>query len=139
MITLAEAALLAGVHRNTVRAWCDSGRLPSVRVSRRGDRRLHRRDLDQFLEGRNGSRREPGSQTTAASAPPPTTSREPKPSTDVSTHQSELPALLDEVLELHASLGGMTARLKAIQDLAVAQAALEAWRAGEAKAQTVRL
>ena len=119
MITLAEAALLAGVHRNTVRAWCDSGRLPSVRVSRRGDRRLHRRDLDQFLEGRNGSRREPGSQTTAASAPPPTTSREPKPSTDVSTHQSELPALLDEVLELHASLGGMTARLKAIQDLAV--------------------
>src|SRR5438093_544567 len=101
------------------RTCCDSGRLPSVRVSRRGDPRLHRRDLDQVAEGRNGSRREPGSQTTAASAPPPTTSREPKPSTDVSTHQSELPALLDEVLELHASLGGMTARLKAIQDLAV--------------------
>ncbi len=52
LITIAEAARLAGVHRNTVRAWCAKERLSSVRINRRGDRRIRRRDVEQFVAGR---------------------------------------------------------------------------------------
>ena len=45
---------MAGVHRNTVRSWCASGRLSSVRINRRGDRRVHRRDVERFV-ARRGS------------------------------------------------------------------------------------
>jgi len=51
-IGLAEAAAIAGVHRNTVRGWCSSGRLPSVRVNARGERRVRREDLLAFVESR---------------------------------------------------------------------------------------
>jgi len=56
LLTIAQAAKLAGVHRNTIRTWCQSGRLPSVLVNRRGDRRLHRTDLERFLEARSHAR-----------------------------------------------------------------------------------
>jgi diguanylate cyclase (GGDEF)-like protein/PAS domain S-box-containing protein/excisionase family DNA binding protein len=52
LLTIAQAAEVAGVHRNTIRTWCQSGRLPSVLVNRRGDRRLQRADLDRFLAAR---------------------------------------------------------------------------------------
>jgi Amt family ammonium transporter len=52
LITIAEAARLAGVHRNTVRSWCASGRLSSVRINRRGDRRVRRRDVESFVARR---------------------------------------------------------------------------------------
>ncbi len=52
LITIAEAARLAGVHRNTVRSWCASGRLSSVRINRRGDRRVRRRDVENFVARR---------------------------------------------------------------------------------------
>jgi diguanylate cyclase (GGDEF)-like protein/PAS domain S-box-containing protein/excisionase family DNA binding protein len=52
LITIAEAARLAGVHRNTVRSWCASGRLSSVRINRRGDRRVRRRDVESFIARR---------------------------------------------------------------------------------------
>ena len=52
LVSLAEAAALSGVHRNTVRGWCTSGRLASVRVNARGARQIRRSDLDAFLADR---------------------------------------------------------------------------------------
>ena len=49
LITIAEAARLAGVHRNTIRSWCAAGRLSSVRINRRGDRRVRRPEVEQFV------------------------------------------------------------------------------------------
>jgi diguanylate cyclase (GGDEF)-like protein/excisionase family DNA binding protein len=55
LITIAEAARLAGVHRNTVRSWCSSGRLSSVRINRRGDRRVRRQDVERFVARRTAA------------------------------------------------------------------------------------
>jgi len=52
LVTMHEAASIAGVHRNTIRTWCAAGRLPYVRVNRRGDRRFRRADLEQLLANR---------------------------------------------------------------------------------------
>ena len=62
LITLSEAARLAGVHRDTVRAWCARGDLPSLRQGARREVRLRRTDLLRHLEQRglyaaNGSNR----------------------------------------------------------------------------------
>ena len=53
LITLSEAALMAGVHRDTVRGWCARGKLPSLRHGVRGEVRLRRSDLEQLLSGRS--------------------------------------------------------------------------------------
>ncbi|HEY7828194.1 MAG TPA: helix-turn-helix domain-containing protein, partial [Candidatus Limnocylindrales bacterium] len=53
LVTIAEAARLAGVHRNTVRSWCASGRLSSVRINRRGDRRIRRGDIQGLVARRS--------------------------------------------------------------------------------------
>jgi diguanylate cyclase (GGDEF)-like protein/excisionase family DNA binding protein len=68
LLTIGEAAALAGVHRNTLRGWCTSGRLPSIRINARGERRIRRSDLDRLLrvappkpvarDGRSTARRE---------------------------------------------------------------------------------
>ncbi len=60
LITIAEAARLAGVHRNTVRSWCASGRLSSVRINRRGDRRVRRPDVERVAARRAAATFEPG-------------------------------------------------------------------------------
>ncbi len=52
LITLSEAARMAGVHRDTVRAWCARGDLPSLRQGARREVRLRRGDLQQLLDGR---------------------------------------------------------------------------------------
>jgi diguanylate cyclase (GGDEF)-like protein/PAS domain S-box-containing protein/excisionase family DNA binding protein len=52
LLTVAQAARVAGVHRNTVLAWCRSGRLTSLLVNRRGDRRVRRADLNRLIEAR---------------------------------------------------------------------------------------
>ena len=52
LITLSEAARVAGVHRDTVRAWCARGDLPSLRQGTRRELRLRRGDLDRLLHGR---------------------------------------------------------------------------------------
>jgi diguanylate cyclase (GGDEF)-like protein/excisionase family DNA binding protein len=53
MLTVAEAADLAGVRPATVRAWCAGGRLAAIRVLRaemgRGEWRIHQADLDRLL------------------------------------------------------------------------------------------
>jgi diguanylate cyclase (GGDEF)-like protein/excisionase family DNA binding protein len=63
LITLSEAARLAGVHRNTVRAWCAKGDLPSLRQGARRELRLRRSDLDRLLERRR--RKEAGARAPA--------------------------------------------------------------------------
>jgi len=84
LITIAEAARMAGVHRNTVRSWCANGRLSSVRINRRGDRRVHRRDVERFV-ARRGSIA-PGS--TVHHAAPSTGQATPK-STPLAAHDAE--------------------------------------------------
>jgi diguanylate cyclase (GGDEF)-like protein/excisionase family DNA binding protein len=49
LLTLSEAARVAGVHRETVRAWCTRGDLPTVRHGARQELRLRRADLDLLL------------------------------------------------------------------------------------------
>ena len=82
LLTLSEAARLAGVDRETLRAWCDRGDLTTVGGSGR-QMKLHRRDLERFLSGRSGSgtgnrhggdrRVRPGGPTNGAAAPRPRT------------------------------------------------------------------
>jgi diguanylate cyclase (GGDEF)-like protein/PAS domain S-box-containing protein/excisionase family DNA binding protein len=85
LITIAEAARLAGVHRNTIRSWCASGRLSSVRINRRGDRRIRRRDVERFL-----AKRQAGSN--GSTPAPPTT----EPAGQVSTTEPSQPATVDQ-------------------------------------------
>jgi diguanylate cyclase (GGDEF)-like protein/excisionase family DNA binding protein len=56
LISLSEAARLAGVHRDTVRAWCARGDLPSLREGGRREVRLRRADLQRLLERRTNQR-----------------------------------------------------------------------------------
>jgi len=48
-LTVTRAAVVLGVHSNTVRAWSDAGRLRHYRINPRGDRRYRRSDLNRFL------------------------------------------------------------------------------------------
>src|SRR5688500_15818475 len=86
LLTLAQAAQVAGVHPTTIRAWCASGRLPSVRVDRRGARRIHPDDISRLAATRSrrltlvargadragkGAGSRSGRRTTAANRPAP--------------------------------------------------------------------
>ncbi len=41
-----EAAGMLHVHENTLRRWCDSGKIPGYRIGKRGDRRFLKADLE---------------------------------------------------------------------------------------------
>ena len=60
LITLAEAARLAGVHPATVRSWCARGDLPSLRHGPRREIRVRRDDLQRLLDGRHRGRKRAG-------------------------------------------------------------------------------
>ena len=49
MLTIREAAMLLGVHPNTLRTWSTQGRLRCYRFSTRGDRRFRWEDLEAFI------------------------------------------------------------------------------------------
>jgi excisionase family DNA binding protein len=53
MLTIREVADLLHIHPNTLRRWCDSGRIRAYRITTRGDRRFKREDIAQFLESVN--------------------------------------------------------------------------------------
>ena len=52
LLSATEAAELLNVHVNTVRRWGNRGILAAYRIGPRGDRRLRRRDLNDFLLGK---------------------------------------------------------------------------------------
>lgn len=49
-LTVAEAARYLRVHRTTIYAWCDEGRLPFYELESGGGRRFKREDLDALLK-----------------------------------------------------------------------------------------
>jgi len=56
LLTLAEAASLAHVHRSTVRAWAAKGDLAAVRETGRREVRVRRGDLDRLLQRRRAAK-----------------------------------------------------------------------------------
>jgi excisionase family DNA binding protein len=50
MLRAGEAALLLGVHANTIRRWGDKRILEAYIISARGDRRFRRTELESFLK-----------------------------------------------------------------------------------------
>ncbi|MDY6835530.1 MAG: helix-turn-helix domain-containing protein [Chloroflexota bacterium] len=48
--TVLETAEELSVSPNTVRVWCDKGIIKCYRLSRRGDRRIPKDEIDKFLE-----------------------------------------------------------------------------------------
>lgn len=53
MLRTKDVACFLGIHINTVRRWSNEGTLKSYRIGSRGDRRFERKDIEDFLEGRN--------------------------------------------------------------------------------------
>ena len=51
LLTVAEAASIAGVGRGTIRSWCSRGELPSVAGRTPADRLIRRSDLERLLAG----------------------------------------------------------------------------------------
>ncbi|MGI8999724.1 MAG: GAF domain-containing protein, partial [Candidatus Limnocylindria bacterium] len=49
LLSVAQAAMILGVHPNTIRAWTDAGRLSAYRINARGDRRFRRDDVERIL------------------------------------------------------------------------------------------
>lgn len=49
LLSVAQAALLLGVHPNTIRTWTDAGRLTAYRINARGDRRYRRGEVARLL------------------------------------------------------------------------------------------
>ncbi len=50
LLTVAEAARMLKVHRNTIRNWSKIGILKGFRIGPRGDRRFLKEDIDKFLK-----------------------------------------------------------------------------------------
>jgi excisionase family DNA binding protein len=49
MLTVREVASILGIHANTVRRWSEEGKLRAFRITKRGDRRFKREDINRFL------------------------------------------------------------------------------------------
>ena len=49
LLRLGKAARYLGVHTNTLRRWAEDGKVPFVRIGKRGDRRFRPADLDALL------------------------------------------------------------------------------------------
>ena len=56
LLTVREVAQLLHIHNNTVRRWSDQGIIRTYRISRRGDRRFKREDINRFLDMDNFNR-----------------------------------------------------------------------------------
>jgi excisionase family DNA binding protein len=49
VLTPREVAQLLHVHENTVRRWSNRGLIKAFRITRRGDRRFHKDEVQRFL------------------------------------------------------------------------------------------
>ena len=49
LLRIQEAAKLLGVSTSTLRKWDNEGKLPAVKISKRGDRRYRSEDIETFL------------------------------------------------------------------------------------------
>ena len=49
LLTVGQVARLLHIHPNTVRRWSNKGILESYRISKRGDRRFKKEDVNQLL------------------------------------------------------------------------------------------
>jgi len=49
MMTVRQVAQLLHVHPNTLRRWCNNGRIKAYRITPRGDRRFKREEIARFL------------------------------------------------------------------------------------------
>ncbi|MGI8420361.1 MAG: helix-turn-helix domain-containing protein [Candidatus Levyibacteriota bacterium] len=50
LIRIKEAAELLGVNPATLRKWDKEGKLPAIKISKRGDRRYRIEDIEKFLK-----------------------------------------------------------------------------------------
>lgn len=48
-LTMAEAAKLLGVHRDSLKRWADAGKVPCWRTPKGGHRRFRRSDLEALI------------------------------------------------------------------------------------------
>ncbi len=49
LLTIQEAAEMLHIHTNTLRRWSDEGKIVSLRINSRGDRRYRQQDIEDFL------------------------------------------------------------------------------------------
>lgn len=50
LLRIKEAAEMLGVNPETLRRWDRYGKLSAVKISKRGDRRYKREDIEKFIE-----------------------------------------------------------------------------------------
>jgi len=50
LLRIKEAAELLGVNPATLRKWDNEGKLPAIKISKRGDRRYRKEDIEKFLK-----------------------------------------------------------------------------------------
>ncbi len=53
LLTVPEVAEILHVHTNTLRRWSDTGKISSLRINSRGDRRYRPQDIEGFLDSLN--------------------------------------------------------------------------------------
>jgi excisionase family DNA binding protein len=49
-LTVTEVSALLHIHPNTLRRWCEEGRLMAYRINSRGDRRFKLDDVQHFID-----------------------------------------------------------------------------------------
>jgi excisionase family DNA binding protein len=49
-LTVTEVSTLLHIHPNTLRRWCEEGRLVAYRINARGDRRFKLDDIQRFID-----------------------------------------------------------------------------------------
>jgi excisionase family DNA binding protein len=59
LLTIKQVSELLNIHPNTLRRWCEEGRIPVLRVTTRGDRRFRREDVQRYLDELNGDSSQP--------------------------------------------------------------------------------
>ncbi len=53
LLRVQDVAQMLHVSPNTLRRWADDGKLKSIRINHRGDRRFRPQDVEIFLEAAN--------------------------------------------------------------------------------------